>query len=62
MRAPSAGRGHNRPKIVTLSLDMASDFEKWVLGETLTAELAGWLLRVDYFDVEIVSAEVDRQG
>jgi hypothetical protein len=34
---------------------MASDFEKWVLEEPLTAEMAGWLLRVDYFDVEIVS-------
>jgi len=34
---------------------MASDFEKWVLEETLTAEMAGWLLRVAYFGVEIVS-------
>jgi len=41
---------------------MASDFEKWVLEETLTAEIAGWLLRVDYFDVEIVSGQADRQG
>ena len=52
---PPSGRPHDRLKIVTLSLDMASDFEKWVLEETLTAEMAGWLLRVDYFDVEIVS-------
>ena len=52
---PPSGRPHNRPKVVTLPLDMASDFEKWVLGETLTAEMAGWLLRVAYFGVEIVS-------
>ena len=50
-----SGRLHNRLKIVTLPLDMASDFEKWVLEEPLTAEMAGWLLRVAYFGVEIVS-------
>jgi hypothetical protein len=32
------------PKVVTLLLDMASDFEKWVLEETLTSELADCLL------------------
>ena len=42
------------PKVVTLPLGMASDFEKWVLEKTLTAEMAGWLLRVEYFGVEIV--------
>jgi len=51
----SSGRLHNRPKVVTLPLDMASDFEKWDLEEPPTAEMAGWLLRVDYFGVEIVS-------
>jgi len=42
-RQPS-GRPHDHPKIVTLSLDMASNFEKWVSEKTLTTEIADCLV------------------
>jgi len=53
----SSGRLHNRPKVVTLPLGMASDFEKWVLEKTLTAEVADCLLHEAHEKIAIAPFE-----